>query len=179
VTAFLAQHNTGVVGRPAQAPLATVTQTGSQQAIVAAHMLHMKGSQQSARPADEPLASITAQGTHHAEVRAFLMKYYGTDQDPQLREPLHTITTKDRFGLVMVKGEPYRIVDIGMRMLSPRELFRAQGFPDSYIIDPVFEGKPLSKSAQVSCCGNSVSPWLAKALVAANMQQHERAKAAA
>ncbi|MDO5434475.1 DNA cytosine methyltransferase [Eubacterium sp.] len=52
-----------------------------------------------------------------------------------MKEPVHTITEKDRFGLVTVQGIDYRIVDIGMRMLTPRELFRAQGFPESYVID--------------------------------------------
>jgi DNA (cytosine-5)-methyltransferase 1 len=169
VAAFLAQHNGGMTGHDGRKPLSTVTQRGTQQALVAAHMLHMKGSAQSARSAEQPLASITAQGTHHAEVRAFLIKYYGSDQDPQLREPLHTVTTKDRFGLVMVHGEPYQIVDIGMRMLSPRELFRAQGFTESYKIDVIHNGKPLSKSSKVRMCGNSVSPVMACALVKANL----------
>lgn len=171
VTAFLAQHNTGVTGRAADAPLSTITQTGTQQAIVAAHMLHMKGSAQSARGCDEPLAAITAQGTHHAEVRAFLMKYYGNEKEGHdLAAPMGTVTTKDRFGLVMVHGEPYQIVDIGMRMLSPRELFRAQGFPDSYIIDPIHNGKRLTKTSQVAKVGNSVSPVMARALVGANLR---------
>ena len=179
VSAFLAQHNTGVIGRAATEPLSTIMQAGTQQAIVATHMLHMKGSKQSSRSAKDPLAAITAQGTHHAEVRAFLMKYYGTDQDPKLREPLHTITTKDRFGLVMVQGEPWQIVDIGMRMLTPRELFRAQGFPDSYIINPVWNGKPLTKTSQVRMCGNSVSPVMARALVQANLTTQASERAAA
>jgi DNA (cytosine-5)-methyltransferase 1 len=85
-------------------------------------------------------------------------------QDPQLGEPLHTATTKDRFGLVTaeIDGEPYVITDIGMRMLTPRELFRAQGFPDSDVIDRKAVGSPISKTEQVSKCGNSVCllrPW--------------------
>ncbi len=82
--------------------------------------------------------------------------------------PLHTIPTRDRFSLVMVRGEPYHIVDIGMRMLTARELFRAQGFPDTYIIAPVHNGRPLTKTEQVRMCGNSVSPVVAAALVRAN-----------
>lgn len=174
VSAFLAQHNTGVIGRSAEEPLSTITQLGTQQAVVATHLLHMKGKTQSSRSMADPLAAITAQGTHHAQVQAFLHKYYGTDQDPDLLEPMHTVTTKDRFGLVMVHGEPYRIVDICMRMLSPRELFRAQGFPDTYIIDPIFNGRPLSKTSQVAKCGNSVSPVMAKVLVAANFAAAEK-----
>lgn len=87
---------------------------------------------------------------------------------PKLDEPLHTITTKERFGIVTVDSVDYIIVDIGMRMLQPRELFRAQGFPDSYIIDPMYNGKPLTKGAQVRMCGNSVPPDPAEALVKAN-----------
>lgn len=91
--------------------------------------------------------------------------------------PLDTVTTKDRFGLVTVHGQPYEIVDIGMRMLAPRELYRAQSFPDSYIIDPEFDGKPMTKTSQVRMCGNSVPPVVAEALVRANVveQQAERA----
>jgi hypothetical protein len=122
---------------------------------------------------DEPLHTISAQGQHHGEVRAFLVKYFGTEQDPRLNEPMHTVTTKHRFGLVTVHGEQYAIVDIGMRMLSARELYTAQGFPTDYVIewgiDPytgqVFE---LTKTAQVRMCGNSVCPQLAQAIAAAN-----------
>lgn len=86
--------------------------------------------------------------------------------------------TKDRFGLVMVRGEAHRIVDIGMRMLTPRELFRAQSFSDDYIIDPIHEGKPLSKTAQVRMCGNSVPPAVAEALVRANVVERAERSAA-
>ena len=125
-------------------------------------------------PQSEPMPTVTSGGQHIGEVRAFLIKYYGTDQDPQLREPMHTVTTKQRFGIVTVKGEDYVIADIGMRMLQPRELYRAQGFPDSYIIDPMVDGSPLTKTAQVRMCGNSVSPLIAKALVEANLMQQEQ-----
>lgn len=102
------------------------------------------------------------------------MKYYGEGgQWQDLRDPMHTIPTKDRLGLVTIREEDYQIVDIGMRMLTPRELARAQGFPDSYILDPVFNGKPLSKSSQVRMIGNSVCPPLSRALVDANFA-HER-----
>src|SRR4030065_269586 len=120
----------------------------------------------------QPMPTVRAEGTHVGEVRAFLVKYYGTDQDPQLREPMHTVTTKDRFGLVTVQGEDYIIADIGMRMLQPRELYRAQGFPDTYRIDIQEKGKPLTKTAQVRMCGNSVNPQLSMALVLAHFK-HE------
>lgn len=120
---------------------------------------------------DEPLHTVSAQGTHHAEVRAFLIKYYGTDQDPRLTEPMHTVPTKDRFGLVTIHGTEYAIVDIGLRMLTPRELFRAQGFPATYAIGHGADGHALTKTAQVRMCGNSVCPPVAQAIVAANYQQ--------
>lgn len=176
VSAFLAQHNTERVGvragRDARGPLSTITTRGTQQQIVAAHMINLKGSSRRMSAADDPTPTVTAGGYHIGEVRAFLIKYYGTDQDPQLREPMHTVTTKPRFGLVTVKGEDYIIADIGMRMLQPRELYRAQGFPDTYQIDAMVNGKPLTKTAQVRMCGNSVSPVIATALVRANFR-HE------
>ena len=179
VAAFLAQHNTGMVGHPADKPLSTITARGTQQQIVTSHLTKLYGTCQHGQDNREPMPTITSGGQHIGEVRAFLIKYYGTDQDPQLREPLHTVTTKDRFGIVTVKGEDYVIADIGMRMLQPRELYRAQGFPDSYVIDPQMDGKPLTKTAQVRMCGNSVSPPLAKAIVEANMTAAEREEAVA
>ena len=85
-------------------------------------------------------------------------------------QPLDTITVKDRFGLVTVKGESYQIVDIGMRMLEPHELFLAMGFPNDYKISHDSTGKKLSKAKQVARCGNAVCPDLAEALVTANTQ---------
>ena len=125
----------------------------------------------------DPVPTLTTRD-HVGEVRAFLIKYFGTDQDPRLEEPLHTVTAKDRFGLVTIHGEPYQIVDIGLRMLSPRELFRAQGFPDSYVIDPIFKGKPLTKTSQVRMCGNSVSPPVAAAIIRAQFSTKAMEKAA-
>jgi DNA (cytosine-5)-methyltransferase 1 len=105
-----------------------------------------------------------------AEVRAFLIKYYGNEADGHgLDSPIGTVTVQDRFGLVTVtiEGEEYVIVDIGMRMLTPRELFNAQGFPPDYIIDHDAQGLPITKTAQVAKCGNSVCPPIAEALVRA------------
>lgn len=109
-----------------------------------------------------------------ALVSAFLMKYYGTGDGQPLGEPLHTITTKDRMALVMIKGEPWQIVDIGMRMLEPHELYAAQGFPADYIHTHTASGKRLSKSAQVRMCGNSVCPPVAAALVRANLVEQQQ-----
>ena len=86
-------------------------------------------------------------------------------------EPAHTITTKERFALVEVAGVDYEIVDVAMRMFTPRELYRAQGFPGDYHINIMYKGKPLPKNAQVRMCGNSVVPALARVLVEANVRE--------
>lgn len=169
VSAFLAQHNTGVVGRPASAPVSTIMERGTQTQLVAAHMMNLKGSDRRASDAKTPLGAVTSGGYHHAEVRAFLMKFHRDGgQHKDVREPLHTVPCNDEFGLVQVHGQTYQVVDIGMRMLTPRELFRAQGFPEDYIIDLEYNGKPLTKTAQIKMCGNSVCPTLARAIVEAN-----------
>jgi len=164
-------NNDNLAGRAADDPLSTVTVRGTQQRVVTSNLVKLRGTCAHGQAVDEPLHTVSAGGTHMAEVRAFLLKYYGTDQDPRLEEPLHSVTTKDRFGLVTVTidGEDYVIVDIGMRMLTPRELFNAQGFPADYIIDRDAEGLPITKTAQVAKCGNSVCPPIARALVEANM----------
>lgn len=148
-------------------PLNTITAQGAAAGIVTSNLIKLRGDNVGSGT-NEPLHTVSAQGLHHAEVRAFLIKYYGTDGDPAMREPLHTCTTKDRFGLVTIKGEDYAIVDIGLRMLSPRELYRAQGFPESYQIDTGGDGRPLTKTAQVRMCGNSVCPPMSRAIVGAN-----------
>lgn len=116
-----------------------------------------------------PLKTQTT-ANRHALVSAFLVSYYGNSKEPlSTNEPLHTVTTKDRFGLVTIHGQDYQIVDIGMRMLEPKELYAAQGFPSNYIFDHTAEGKKLTKVAQVRMCGNSVCPPVAAALVKANI----------
>ncbi len=163
---------------------------------------------------ERPLKTVTAGGGHAAMVAPYLSAYYGVDQDTPVNEPLHTLTTKPRFGHVeaTVSAPPFGpkheararevadfmrawlwderefvtiaigeslfvIVDIGMRMLTPRELYTAQGFPADYVIDgawdyhadgagPVWVDFP--KSVQVSCVGNSVSPPVMAALIGAN-----------
>jgi len=169
VTANLMRQFGRSVGSGTSEPVGTITAGGGgKTGLVTSHLVKLRGTCKDGQEVTAPVPTITASGTHVGEVRAFLLKYYGSDQDPRLEEPLHTIATKDRFGLVTVKGEEYQIVDIGMRMLSPRELFRAQGFDDKYIIDPDYNGRAMTKTAQVRMCGNSVSPWPAAALVAAN-----------
>jgi DNA (cytosine-5)-methyltransferase 1 len=121
--------------------------------------------------------TVMAGATRFAEVRAFMVKFYKTGVGQPVTEPVHTVTTKARFGLVYVHGEPYAIADIGMRMLAPHELFAAQGFPRSYRIDFEFKGKRLNKTAQTLLAGNSVVPMQACAIVAANVRRERRAVA--
>lgn len=170
VTAFLAKHYTGVVGAELTKPLPTVT-TVDHNALVTSHLIKLRGTCQHGQPVTEPMPTVTAGGLHIGEVRAFLLKYYGNDSTIPCSEPLHTVTTRDRFGLVTVRGEDYQIVDIGMRMLEPHELFAAQGFPADYVIANDANGKKFTKTAQVARCGNAVCPPLAAALVRANLPE--------
>lgn len=190
-TAYMAQMNGGFyegAGRAADDPLSTITGRGTQQQIVTAHLMVQRRNQSGA-DVNEPLHTITAGANHHGlvhctlspqveesalRVAAFLMRYHSTGgQWADLQEPMTTITTKDRLALVTVyiKGTPYVIVDICLRMLKPRELYRAQGFPDTYIIDRGHDGKPFTITAQTRMCGNSVSPLPMAALASANDHQ--------
>ncbi|HFH4077900.1 DNA cytosine methyltransferase [Pseudomonas aeruginosa] len=223
-TAFLAQMNGGyntTFSRPADAPMSTITNSGSQQQLATAHLVTLrKGSHgapvdgplgtqtgtdhhglvsallvtnttgHSSTPADQPTPTV-ATGGHHmlvtpemiagsltpeqldgaVWVAAFLMKYHGMGENIRpLDEPVSTVTTKDRLALVTVwiSGSPYVIVDIRLRMLKPRELYRAQGFPDSYIIEWGHNGQRFTLSQQVHMCGNSVSPNTMAAYARAN-----------
>lgn len=172
VIANLAKHYGGGYTGPGSGmdqPVPTVT-TVDHNALVTSHLLKLRGTCKDGQPVDDPAPTITAGGLHIGEVRAFLLKYYSSGTIGQkCDDPLHTVTTKDRIGLVTIQGVDYQIVDIGMRMLRPRELFRAQGFEDSYIIEHDAQGKPLSQALQVKMCGNSVPPVLAKCLVKANL----------
>jgi DNA (cytosine-5)-methyltransferase 1 len=174
VTAFLAQYHSETASHDARGqqldrPILTLD-TSNRYGLVTSHLVKMKGTN-IGQPADEPLQTITAGGLHFGEVRAFLMKYYGTGEGQEISEPMHTIPTKDRFGLITVHGQDYAIVDIGMRMLEPHELFAAQGFPDKYIINRDADGKQYPKSAQVARCGNSVPPPFAQHLVRVNLPE--------
>lgn len=119
----------------------------------------------------EPLHAITTSAGHFGEVRAFLIKYYGDATGQDIEQPLDTVTTKDRFGLVTIEGVDYQIVDIGLRMLEPKELYGCQGFPDDYIIDHDYTGKTYPRSEQVKRCGNAVCPPIPAALVKANLPE--------
>lgn len=187
VTAFIEQANGGFNTTPAKGadePLTTVTNTGSQQRLVTASLATLRRNCVG-RAVDDLVPTMTAGAEHHAlveyrlspeheegalRVAAFLISYYGTENISACDAPAPTVTTKDRLGLVtvFVKGTPYVIVDICLRMLQPHELYRAQGFPASYIIDKGADGKPFTKTEQVHMCGNSVSPPPMAALARAN-----------
>ncbi|UXA36987.1 DNA cytosine methyltransferase [Pseudomonas juntendi] len=187
VTAFIEQANGGFNTTPAKGadePLTTVTNTGSQQRLVTASLATLRRNCVG-RPVDDLVPTMTAGAEHHAlveyklspeheegalRVAAFLISYYGTENTSAADAPAPTITTKDRLGLVtvFVKGTPYVIVDICLRMLQPHELYRAQGFPAGYIIDKGADGKRFTKTEQVHMCGNSVSPPPMAALARAN-----------
>ena len=162
VAAFLAKHFGGVVGVPADVPLPTTTARGTQTQIVAANLVHMNHGDKTASGADEPMRAVTAGGNHAALVYAFLTKYFGCGVGQMIDDPLHTVTAKDRFAIVTVSGVPHVITDIGMRMLRPRELANAQGFPADYVLTG-------TATNQVERIGNSVCPDVAAAVVAANL----------
>jgi len=195
VTAFLAQHNGGPknnkrpLSRSVEKPLSTATTRGTQQGLVVACLSHQYTSNTAGGEGDpeKPIKTVLT-GNHASLVCAFLQKYFSTGgQDFPADGPMHTIRTRGAMSVVTVEidGETYEIVDIGMRMLTPRELFRAQGFNDNYVIDVQLTGELiemdfkarkrvgkgrrrslwLTKEEQTRCCGNSVNPDVADALV--------------
>lgn len=134
--------------------------------VEAATLIHFNHGEKQWSSPEDPHRTVPAGGLHAAEVRAFLTKYFGTAIGQSVNDPLHTVTSKDRFNVVVVhiNGEPYVIADIGLRMLTPRELARAQGFPDDYVLTG-------TNSSQVARIGNSVCPVMAEVLVRANVSQ--------
>jgi DNA (cytosine-5)-methyltransferase 1 len=199
-TALMVQANGGfntTHAKNIRDPMTTLTNTGSQQQLVTANLATLRKNC-IGRSMDESVPTMTAGAEHHAlleytlspeheegalRVAAFLISYYGTENMSAADAPAPTITTKDRLGLVTVtiKGTPYVIVDICLRMLQPTELYKAQGFPDDYIISHGADGKPFTKTQQVHMCGNSVSPPPMAALARANdpWRQAEALKEAA
>ncbi|MGE4825616.1 DNA cytosine methyltransferase [Yersinia enterocolitica] len=174
VSAFLAKHFGGNYtgsGADLNQPAHTVT-TVDHHALVTSNLIKLRGTCKDGQQVTQPMPTITAGGLHIGEVRAFLLKYYGNEKEGvSLNDPLHTVTTNDRFGLVTVEGIDYQIVDIGMRMLQPHELYAAQGFPSWYIIDRDYTGTKYAKDNQVARCGNAVPPPFAEALVRANLPE--------
>ncbi|MCI5935256.1 MAG: DNA cytosine methyltransferase [Lachnospiraceae bacterium] len=177
VTSFLHKYYDGGytgAGESVENPLPTVT-SWDHNSLCAATMIQMNNNCYG-RDITEPIPTITSGDGHFGEVRAFLIKYYGKGIGQDIEEPLDTVTSRDRFGLVTIEGVDYQIVDIGLRMLEPKELYGCQGFPDDYIIDHDYTGKTYPRSEQVRRCGNAVCPPIPAALVRANLPEMCRCK---
>lgn len=172
VTSFLHKYYDGGykgAGDSIKNPLPTVT-AWDHNSLITANLIQMNN-HCDGKDIRQPLPTITAGDGHFGEVRAFLIKYYGDATGQDIKNPLDTITSRDRFGLVTIDGTDYQIVDIGLRMLEPRELYGCQGFPEDYIIDHDFEGHTYPRSEQVRRCGNSVCPPLPAAMVRSNLPE--------
>lgn len=170
VAPHLSQFFGGMVGKDIRDPLPTVTAI-DHNALAAAFLTKWYGTS-TGSSLFTGVPTVTGGGQHLGDVRAFLTKWYGACEHGQtLFDSLHTITSKPRFGLVMVQGQPYQLVDVGLRMLSPRELARAQGFPDEYVLTG-------TKTSQIARIGNAVVPLMAELIVRANVVKQPRAEVA-
>ena len=174
VSAFLAKHYGGNyqgAGVDMDEPMHSVT-TVDHHAAVTSHLVKLRGTCRDGQRTDQPMPTITAGGTHVGEVKTMLaVDGYDEQRAQQALEFLREYCGPDSTGLVTLDGVVYRIVDIGMRMLQPHELYRAQGFPEWYIIDQDFRGVKYAKDKQVARCGNAVPPPFAEALVRANLPE--------
>lgn len=222
VAPYIVKHYGGMVGTSIENPMPTTTTRGTQNQIAAAYITKMRGNgdrDKHGHKATEPLHTISASGTHHAVTQAYLVKYYGNEKEgADIEKPLGTVTTKDRFGLILVEStdhinltpeqrsrarqvvaflqeygvvpvfDGYRpdflmigdmiVYDIGMRMMAPKELAKAQGFYSDYVIDRGLFPRPdgtyvereLTKTEQVRMIGNSVPPPPLEAIMRANVR---------
>ncbi|HCW3115151.1 DNA cytosine methyltransferase [Citrobacter amalonaticus] len=174
VSAFLAKHYGGNYTGPGvglDEPVHSVT-TVDHHAVVASHLVKLRGSCRDGQPTSEPMPTVTAGGLHVGEVKTTLaVDDYDEHRAQQALAFLREYCGEECTGMVDIDGITYRVVDIGMRMLQPHELYRAQGFPDWYIIDQDYRGKRYAKDKQVARCGNAVPPPFAEALVRANLPE--------
>ncbi|MFZ5164992.1 DNA cytosine methyltransferase [Enterobacter hormaechei] len=171
VATHLMVNNTGHPGGVVDQPTHTIT-TGNHHAAVTSHLVKLRGTCRDGQRTDQPMPTITAGGTHVGEVKTMLaVDGYDEQRAQQALAFLREYCGPDSTGLVTLDGVVYRIVDIGMRMLQPHELYRAQGFPEWYIIDQDFRGVKYAKDKQVARCGNAVPPPFAEALVRANLPE--------
>ena len=176
VAASLSKFYGGVVGAEMSQPLPTVTSI-DHNAVQMAHMVKLKGTNLGG-PVSEPVQTITAGGGHFGVVSTVVAPVSpGADLKnwPKILELLNTYCGYDlkenEVILFQIAGSLYYLADIGLRMLTPRELYRANGFPDDYIIDRDYTGKEYGKAKQVARCGNAVPPPFATALVRANLPE--------
>jgi DNA (cytosine-5)-methyltransferase 1 len=160
VAAHVSKFHGKGIGQGADKPASTIMGTHNHHSIATAFLSKFYGTNVGS-DLRLPCPTVTSTGQHLAHVEAFLLKYYGTGCGQVVSDPLAAVTTRDRFGLVTIHGEDYQIVDIGLRMFQPRELFLAQGFPPDYKLIG-------TKTSQVQLCGNSVSPPVAEAIIRAN-----------
>lgn len=174
VSAFLAKHYGGNYTGPGVGlyePAHSVT-TVDHHAIVASHLVKLRGTCRDGQRTDEPMPTITAGGQHVGEVKTTLaVEDYDEERAQQVLAFLQEFCGEECTGLLEIAGITYRIVDIGMRMVQPHELYRAQGFPEWYIIDRDYRGVKYAKDKQVARCGNAVPPPFAEALVRANVPE--------
>jgi DNA (cytosine-5)-methyltransferase 1 len=181
-SAFLAKHYGGNYSGPGvgmDEPMHSVT-TVDHHAVVASHLVKLRGTCRDGQRTDTPMPTVTAGGLHVGTVETSLaVDGYDEQRALQALEFLREYCGEESTGLVDIDGVTYRIVDIGMRMLQPHELYRAQGFPDWYIIDQDYRGKKYSKDKQIARCGNAVPPPFAEALVRANLPELCRQREAA
>lgn len=181
ISAHIAKNFTGVIGSSIIEPVHTVT-AKDHNSLVISHLSKMKNNC-IGQLVNAPIHAMTTVN-QFAEVRAFLTAFYGNEKDGNsVNSPLRTIPTRDRFGLVKIKDQDYQITDIGFRMLQPVELFKAQGFPDSYIFEKGLDEHgneiKLTKTEQTRMVGNSVCPQLSRVLVEANFKHEEKLKGVA
>lgn len=175
VSAHIQKYFTGVIGEKATQPLPTVT-AADHNALCAAHVVKFKGQELGQYPADT-LNTITAQGLEYAQCNAVLAKADNRDLGhwPEIRALLNQhcgySLGEDEVILLIIGGVAYYIADITLRMLTPRELYNAMGFPPDYIIDRDYMGNEYGKTKQVARCGNAVCPPLAEAMVRANLPE--------
>lgn len=188
--AMLIKHNggkndaSGSSGQHVDRPMDTLA-THNTKAVTLAHLIKLRGTSEShidssASALDQPVPTLSASGTHMAQIAAFLVRYNGESGPQDVGAPIGTLDTNDRYSLITVtiNGEQWILADIGMRMLTPRELFRAQGFKEDYKIEPIFEGKKMSKTAQIRMCGNSVPPIMSEVLGRAQLDPQPQLEAA-
>lgn len=174
VAANLVKHFGGNYTGPGaamDAPAHTVTTT-DHHGLVTSHLVMLRGTCRDGRIVDAPAPGLTAGGLHVGNIETHLaVDEYDQQRADEVLAFLREYCGADSDGLVTVDDITYRIVDIGMRMLQPAELYRAQGFPDWYIIDRDYRGVKYAKDKQVARCGNAVPPPFAEALVRANLPE--------